>query len=47
MDKVKWADMTDDDPLPVWPPPEPETTITKHGVKILAPDKTKPPVKGK
>jgi hypothetical protein len=47
--KVKWADMQDDDPMPVWPEPEPEpeVIVSKHGIKIRTQDKTKPLVKGK
>jgi hypothetical protein len=58
MDKVRWADMTDDDPIPAFEVEEP-TVISKHGIRIKpAPppqkyvpphlqDKTVPPVKGK
>lgn len=41
MGKVRWADMTDDEPLEPSPPP---ATVSKHGIKIKPPDKTKPPV---
>ena len=50
MKKVFWADVPDDAPMPVWPPPEPPTTVSKHGIKIRAPPaplKQKPPVKDK
>lgn len=50
MKKVHWADLTDDDPTPPWPPPEPEVVVSKHGVKVSAtryPHKTKPRVKDK
>jgi hypothetical protein len=58
MDKVRWADMNDDDPIPAFEVEEP-TVISKHGIRIkIAPpppkyvpphrqDKTVPPVKGK
>ena len=42
MGKVLWADMMDDDPDE--PSPPPLATVSKHGVKIKPPDKTKPPV---
>ena len=47
--KVRWADVPDDAPMPVWPPLEPPTVVSKHGIKVLAKDplKQKPPVKGK
>lgn len=54
--KIRWADIPDDAPLPVWPPPEdPEpppvdVVISKHGIKVArtkTSDKTKPPVKSK
>jgi len=47
--KVRWADIPDDAPLPVWPPPEPPVVISKHGVKVrmTPPLKQKPPVKDK
>jgi hypothetical protein len=48
--KVRWADIPDDAPLPVWPPPEPPVVVSKHGIKVLvkdAPVKQKPPVKSK
>jgi hypothetical protein len=32
--KVRWADVPDDAPLPVWPPPEPLTVVSKHGIKV-------------
>jgi hypothetical protein len=52
MSKVRWADMTDDDPEPE---PVPSVIVTKHGVKISyvpphlrpSPDKTKTPVNDK
>ena len=47
MSKIRWADMTDDDPEPE-PEPVPSVNVTKHGVKVSyvpphlrAPDKTK------
>ena len=43
MGKVLWADMTDDDPSDPIPPP----AVSKHGIKIKPPDKTKPPVSDK
>ena len=58
MDKVLWADMTDDDPIPAFEVEEP-TVISKHGIRIKTTppsqksvpphrqDKTAPPVKGK
>ena len=58
MDKVRWADMTDDDPIPAFEVEEP-TVISKHGIRIkTAPpsqkyvpphrqDKNAPPVKSK
>lgn len=33
MSKLRWADMTDDDPEPE-PEPVPSVIVTKHGVKI-------------
>jgi hypothetical protein len=33
MDKVRWADMTDDDPIPAFEVEEP-TVISKHGIRI-------------
>jgi hypothetical protein len=33
MDKVRWADMTDDDPIPAYELEEP-TVISKHGIRI-------------
>ena len=48
--KVRWADVPDDAPMPVWPPPEPPVIVSKHdGIKIRAatPLKQKPPVKDK
>jgi len=47
--KVRWADIPDDAPLPVWPPPEPPVIVSKHGIKVRAapPLKQKPPVKDK
>lgn len=56
--KIRWADIPDDAPLPVWPPPEPPVTVSKHGIKVLVRDqncsavppvplKQKPPVKSK
>ena len=56
--KVRWADIPDDAPLPVWPPPEPPVIVSKHGIKVLLrgqncdavpplPLKQKPPVKSK
>ena len=33
MSKVRWADMTDDDPEPD-PEPVPSVIVTKHGVKV-------------
>jgi hypothetical protein len=46
--KVRWADVPDDAPMPVWPPPEPPVIVSKHGIKVLAsPLKQKPPVKSK
>ena len=49
--KVRWADVPDDAPLPVWPPPEPPVIVSKHGIKVRVRDPTplkqKPPVKGK
>jgi hypothetical protein len=53
MSKVRWADLTDDDPIEVDPP----VTVSKHGIRIAAPaakyvpphrqDKSSPPVKDK
>ena len=47
--KVKWADISDDDPLPPWPPPEPPTIVSKHGIKCApkSSDKQKPLAKDK
>jgi len=52
--KVRWADVPDDAPLPVWPPPEPPVIVSKHGIKVRVKDpdrpealKQKPPVKSK
>jgi hypothetical protein len=52
--KVMWADIPDDAPLPVWPPPEPPVIVSKHGIKVRvrepvppSPLKQKPPVKSK
>ena len=48
--KVRWAEVPDDAPLPVWPPPdEPPVIVSKHGIRIRAatPLKQKPPVKDK
>ena len=54
--KVRWADIPDDAPLPVWPPPEKEepppvdVIVSKHGIKVARlrpPDKTKPLGKSK
>jgi hypothetical protein len=48
--KVRWADIPDDAPLPMWPPPEPPVIVSKHGIKVRvkdAPLKQKPPVKSK
>lgn len=51
--KPRWADIPDDAPLPKWPPdedpPPPTVIVSKHGIKIRAPNplKTKPPVKDK
>ena len=44
MSKVRWADMTDDDPIDV----DISTVISKHGIRIkkdvtLAPNKYVPP----
>lgn len=51
MNKVRWADMTDDEPEPE---PAPSVVVTKHGIKVSyvpphlrASDKTKPPVDDK
>ena len=41
--KVRWADVPDDAPLPVWPPPEPPVTVSKHGIKVRVRDPTPPP----
>ena len=53
MSKLRWADMTDDDPEPA-PEPVPSVIVTKHGVKVayvpphLRPsDKTKSPLNDK
>ena len=53
MSKLRWADMTDDDPEPE-PEPVPSVNVTKQGVKVsyvpphLRPsDKTKTPVNDK
>lgn len=43
--KITWADMTDDDPLPL--PEEPPIVISKHGIKVRQQDKTKPLVESK
>jgi hypothetical protein len=48
--KVRWADIPDDAPLPVWPPLEPPIVVSKHGIKVRAVPpqlKQKPPVKDK
>jgi hypothetical protein len=54
--KVRWADVPDDAPMPVWPPPEPpHVIVSKHGIKMRSRDqsgeatplKQKPPVKSK
>lgn len=47
MSKVLWADMTDDDPIPVYEI-EPPTTVSKHGIRIKksvpsVPEKYVPP----
>lgn len=56
MSKVRWADMTDDDPEPPPPdtPPAPSVSVTKHGVKVAyvpphlrVSDKTKPIINNK
>lgn len=57
MEKVRWADLTDDDPIPPYEV-EPPVAVSKHGIKIkkdastkyVPPhrqDKTTPPVKDK
>jgi len=53
MSKLRWADMTDDDPEPE-PEPVPSVIVTKHGVKVAyvpphqrASDKTKSPLNDK
>ena len=51
--KPRWADIPDDAPLPKWPPDEDppplDVIVSKHGIKIRAPNplKTKPHVKDK
>lgn len=50
--KIRWADVPDDAPMPVWPPAEePPVTVSKHGIKVRVreptPLKQKPPIKSK